>query len=88
MTNREKEYIIKYSPGRHSLPYTIGVKLRKGGTAMDVKVILDWKTVAALGASVVAIIFAVKMDAESAETVSTHAVDAVKEFAIAKDSNR
>ena len=55
---------------------------------MDVKVTLDWKTVAALGASVVAIIFAVKMDAESAETVSTHAVDAVKEFAIAKIGNR
>ena len=54
---------------------------------MDVKVILDWKTVAALGASVVSIILALKLDGESAETVSIHSVDAVKEFAIAK-SNR
>ena len=55
---------------------------------MDVKVILDWKTVAALGASVFSIILAVKLDAESAETVSTHTVDAVKELAIANNSNR
>ena len=55
---------------------------------MDVKVILDWKTVAALGASVIGAILALKLDAESAETVSTHAVDAAKKFAIATNSNR
>lgn len=55
---------------------------------MDVKVVLDWKTVAALGASVLSIILAVKLSAESAETVSTHIVDAAKELAIAGNSNR
>ena len=55
--------------------------------SMDVKVILDWKTVAALGGSVATIILALKLDGKSAETVSIHSVDAVKELAIAK-SNR
>lgn len=55
---------------------------------MDVKVILDWKTVAVLGASVIGVVLAFKLDAKSAETVSTHAVDTVKEFAIAANSNR
>lgn len=55
---------------------------------MEVKVVLDWKTVVALGTSVVATIFAIKMDAESAGTVFTHAVEAVKELAIANNGNR
>lgn len=55
---------------------------------MDVKVILDCKTVAALGASVIGTILVFKLDAESVEIVSNHAVDAVKEFVIAANSNR
>ena len=55
---------------------------------MDVKVILDWKTVAALGVSVIGTILVIKLDADSTEKVSAHAVDAVKEFAIATSSNR
>lgn len=63
-------------------------QLRKGSTVMDVKVILDCKTVAALGASVIGTILVFKLDAESVEIVSNHAVDAVKEFVIAANSNR
>ena len=43
----------------------------------------DWKFVIAFGTAVVGTIFAVKMDADAAERVSTHAVDACKEVAIA-----
>ena len=55
---------------------------------MNVKVVLDWKTVAALGASVAGVILVVKLDGDAAETVSTHVVDAAKELAIAGNSNR
>lgn len=55
---------------------------------MSVTVNIDWKTVAALGASVIGTILVVKLDPNSAEAVSTKVVDAVKEFAIAIDSNR
>lgn len=40
---------------------------------------IDWKSIAALGGSVVAVIFALKMDATAAEQVSIHAIDACKE---------
>lgn len=55
---------------------------------MDLKVVLDWKSFAALGASVVAAILAIKLDSDAAERVSTHAVDAGKELAVAGNSNR
>ena len=55
---------------------------------MDVKVILNWKTVAALGASVIGTILVIKLDADKAEKVSAHVVDAAKDFAIASNSNR
>ena len=51
---------------------------------MNFNVTVDWKFVGALGVSVVGTIFACKMDSAAAERVSTHAVDAVKEFAMAK----
>ena len=54
---------------------------------MDVKVILDWRTIAALGVLVVPSILALKLDGESAKTVFIHSIDAVNELAIAK-SNR
>lgn len=52
-----------------------------------VNVNLDWKAFAALGASAVAIIFAVKIDAFSAERVSTCMVDACRDYAITMNSN-
>ena len=55
---------------------------------MNYSVTVDWKFVVALGASVVCIIFASKMDPSSIERVSIHAIDAGKEFAIAGNSNR
>ena len=55
---------------------------------MDVKVVFNWKTAAALGASACGIVLVVKLDAKSAETVSTRAVDAIKELAIANIGNR
>lgn len=61
---------------------------QKGGTAMNVNVNIDWKFVAALGGAVVGVIFAIKMDAKAAERVSTCAVDACKEYAVACNGNR
>ena len=55
---------------------------------MSFVVTLDWKLVVALGGTVVGIIFASKMDADAVERVSTHAVDACKEYAVAVNSNR
>lgn len=55
---------------------------------MNCNVTIDWKFVVALGTATVGIIFAIKMDATAAERVSTHAVDACKELAIAGNSNR
>lgn len=54
---------------------------------MNLTVNLDWKAFAALGATAVAIIFAVKMDALAAERVSTCMVDAYRDFAITTNSN-
>ena len=55
---------------------------------MNLNVTIDWKFVVALGTVVVGTIFAVKMDADAAERVSTHAVDVCKEYAIAGNSDR
>ncbi len=48
---------------------------------MNLTVILDWKSFIALGGAVALVIFASKMDCAAAERVSTHAVDACKEYA-------
>lgn len=50
---------------------------------MNLTIILDWKLMVALGATTVGIILSVKMDTTAAESVLTHAVDALKEYAIA-----
>lgn len=55
---------------------------------MNFVVTLDWKFVVALGTSVVGVILAVKMESDAAERVSIHAVDAGKEFLVAKNSNQ
>lgn len=55
---------------------------------MNLTVIIDWKFVLALGTATCGIIFALKMDADAAERVSTHAVDTCKAYAIAGNSNR
>ena len=55
---------------------------------MSFVVTIDWKFVVALGTAAVGVIFAVKMDGAAAERVSTHAVDACKEYAIAGNSDR
>lgn len=55
---------------------------------MNLNVTIDWKFVVALGAVVVGTIFAVKMDADVAERVSTAWVDVCKEYAIAGNSDR
>ena len=68
--------------------YYLGAELRKGGSAMNFVITLDWKFVVALGTAAVGVIFAVKMDGSAAERVSTHAVDACKEYAIAGNSDR
>ena len=48
---------------------------------MSFVVNLDWKFVVALGAAACGIILCVKMDADSAEKVSIHSIDACKEIA-------
>lgn len=53
---------------------------------MDVKVIIDYKVVLALGVVAVGTIFALRMDTEAIKDVSIYAVDAAKELAIATDS--
>lgn len=50
---------------------------------MNFTVIFDWKSVVALGGSVVAILLVLKLDSAAAKDVSTRAVDAYKEYAIA-----
>lgn len=54
---------------------------------MNVNVTIDWKFVVALGVATASVIFAVKMDAGAAERVSTVAVGACKELAIAEQCN-
>ena len=51
---------------------------------MENSITINWKTVVALGASVVGVVFAIKMSPEAAERVSIHAIDACKEMALAK----
>lgn len=55
---------------------------------MNFNVTIDWKFVVALGVAAVGVIFSVKMDGAAAERVSTHVVDACKEYAIAGNSDR
>ena len=55
---------------------------------MNFNVIFDWTSLVALGGSVVAILLVVKLDSTEAKDVSTHVVDACKEYAIAINSNR
>ena len=43
---------------------------------MNCTITIGWKFAAALGATVVATIFAVKMDSNAVERVSIHAIDA------------
>lgn len=50
---------------------------------MDVKMVIDYKVVLAVGASVVGIIFAVKLDPIAVKEVSHYAINAAKEYAVA-----
>ena len=50
---------------------------------MNLTVLIDWKFAVALGGAAALVIFASKMDGAAAERVSTHAVDACKEYAVA-----
>ena len=55
---------------------------------MDVKVVIDCKSIFALGVAGAAVILACKLDPNASERVLTHAVDAGKELAIAVNSSR
>ncbi len=55
---------------------------------MNFSVILDWKFIAALGAAVSGIILSAKMEPDAAERVSTHVVDACKEYMVAGNGNQ
>lgn len=62
--------------------------MKGGSNAMNFVVTVDWKFVVALGVAVSGIILCEKIDAEAAERVSIHAVDACKELAIAEYCNQ
>lgn len=55
---------------------------------MDFRVVVDWKLVVALGGTAVAVIFALNLDPDAVKEVSIRAVDACKEYAIARKSTR
>ncbi len=55
---------------------------------MSFVVTIDWKFAVALGAAVSGIILSTKMEPDTAERVSIHAIDACKEFAVAEFSNQ
>ena len=55
---------------------------------MNVNVTIDWKFIAALGATTVGIIFAVKMNPSAVEQVATHAVDACKGLSLVRSNRR
>ena len=76
-------------------PLRMGCVLRKenypqkGGSAMNTfSVEIDWRFPVALGGAAVCIIFALKMPADAAERVLTHAVDACQGYAIAVKGGR
>lgn len=75
--------IMRNEEEQHLLPFLfLRRRLRKGGSAMDFKVVIDWKLVVALGGVAVSVIFAVKMDSTAVKEVSLHTVDAFKEYAL------
>lgn len=53
---------------------------------MDVKVIIDYKVVLALGVIAVGTIFALRMNPDAIKEVSIYAVGAARNLAIASDS--
>ena len=55
---------------------------------MNVNFTIDWKFVAALGATTVGIIFAVKMNPSAVEQVATHAVDTCKNLSLVGSNKR
>ena len=55
---------------------------------MNVNVTIDWKFVAALGATTAGIIFAVKMNPSAVERVTTHAVDTCKSLSLVGTNKR
>lgn len=53
---------------------------------MDVKVVFNWKSYLALGGVGVAVILALKLDADAAERVSMYAIGTLKELVNARNS--
>lgn len=54
---------------------------------MNLSITIDWKFVAAFGATALGIILAVKMESEAVERVSIHVADTCKEYAVAVSGN-
>ena len=82
---------MKIGMGRqHRLPFMFSEfsSGRKEVRPMNFSVILDWKFIAALGAAVSGIILSAKMEPDAAERVSTHVVDACKEYMVAGNGNQ
>ena len=55
---------------------------------MSFTVKIDWKFVVALGVAASGVVLSVKVDPEAAAKALTHAVDACKEFMVARNGNR
>ena len=60
----------------------------KGGSAMNLTVLINWKSLLALGAAVGLVILATKVEPSAAERVLTHGVDACKESTLTRNSER
>ena len=54
---------------------------------MNLTVILNWKSWAAIGLTALGMYIVSKMDSEAVAQVSIHAVDACKEVAVARNGN-
>lgn len=66
--------------------YCFGDWLQKGGSIMNFNVTIDWKLVAALGASAIGVIFTLKMDSNTVDHVLTKVVYACRDVAIGRNN--
>lgn len=74
--------MIKYFYQLYELPNILDQWSGKGGSSMNITVLIDWKFILAAGAAGAIVIFATKMDGQSAERVSVAVADAFTRQAV------
>ena len=75
--------MITMTQGSIAHHFILRAWLWKGGSAMDVKVTIDYKVVLALGVVAVGTIFALRMEPNAIKEVSIYAIGAARNHAIA-----